>query len=76
MQKDRIGVVGREVRGRHLHLLLLEGNQDHDVAQEMVLLLVQPRSEHLSIIFTHVIMFFAATTTQLCITFQVPHRAF
>lgn len=75
MQKNRIGVVSGEVCGRHLHLLLLERNQDHDVAQEMVLLLVQPRNEHMSIIFTHV-MVFTAATTQLCITFHIHHRDF
>lgn len=56
MQKNGIGEVSGVVGGGHLHLLLLERNQDHDVAQEIVLLLVQPRSQHMRIIFTHVVM--------------------
>lgn len=81
MQKNGIGEVSGVVGGGHLHLLLLERNQDHDVAQEIVLLLVQPRSQHMRIIFTNVVMFcfvffLTATSTQLCITFPVQHRDF
>lgn len=58
MYEDRIAVVSGEVCGRHLHLLLLERDQDHDVAQEVVLLLMLARCGHASIIFSRSIAFY------------------